>query len=453
MIRLAVTVSVQRILNGLLDDTGQEQGAFCLIRQGRGHDGVRFLVTEAVLPPPGAWERQGIDVLRPSAQWISSMVSCAIEARAGLLFVHTHPEPSYPLGFSIADDHAFRSLADTLAPMLEGPFSAVVVHPHGWAGVTWLDGQVVPIDRIVSVGRTLEFLSPIDVQRPSELDSRQRDGLGVVHDRVRQLTIAVAGVGGIGSPTAEQVVRMGVEKVITVDRDKLDSPSNLRRVFGAKMRHIRGGKRPAKVDIVGGHLDEFELSTVVKRIEADVRTERGFRHLLDADVVLAATDTHGSRAILNDLASTYLVPVIDVGVRVGNRRRGRLSGLVAEVRILTPTTPCMWCRGVIDSDTIRLENLPALERKKLIREGYVADGFGDPEPSVIALTVLGSGLATCALLSLLSEDADVAPSGYWFDGFLGDAMITTPEGPLSSCRCRTQLGLGDGAPPPFIADY
>jgi hypothetical protein len=119
----------------------------------------------------------------------------------------------------------------------------------------------------------------------------------------------------------------------------------------------------------------------------------------DVDRVLMGTDTHGSRAIVNDLASAYLLPVIDVGTRVGECN-GVLSGLLAEVRILTPVTPCLWCRHTLDGDVIRMENLPEGERRQLVREGYSVGRVGEPEPSVIALTVLGSGLATCAMGSL-----------------------------------------------------
>lgn len=56
---------------------------------------------------------------------------------------------------------------------------------------------------------------------------------------------------------------------------------------------------------------------------------------------------------------------------------------------------------------------------------------------------------TCALLATLAEEGQVAPSGYWFDGFLGDALETEPKTPSDGCRCRTNLGLGDSAPPPF----
>jgi hypothetical protein len=136
--------------------------------------------------------------------------------------------------------------------------------------------------------------------------------------------------------------------------------------------------------------------------------------------VISATDTHGSRAVLNDLPSAYLLPVIDVGVRVGARHNGVLSALVAEVRLLTCATPCLWCRKTISPDVIRIENLPSADRERLHLEGYAIGSSGEPAPSVVSLTVLGSGLATCALIALFAEDADVAPSAYWVDGLLGE---------------------------------
>ncbi len=191
------------------------------------------------------------------------------------------------------------------------------------------------------------------------------------------------------------------------------------------------------------------MGTRIKRIRSDVRTERVFRHLLDTDIVLAGTDTHGSRAVINDLASAYLLPVIDIGVRVGSKANNVLSGLVAEIRVLTPTTPCLWCRGRINADVIRAENLPDAERERLLGEGYIMQGLGEPVPSVAALTVLGSGLGTCALLALLAEEGDVAPHGYWVDGFFGDSHETGPKEPLPDCWCRMRIGLGDLAAPPF----
>lgn len=104
----------------------------------------------------------------------------------------------------------------------------------------------------------------------------------------------------------------------------------------------------------------------------------------------------------------------------------------------------------ISADVIRAENLPPDQRESLVREGYLVGGIGAPAPSVMALTALGAGLATCALLALLSSEGAVCPSGYWIDGLMGDSSETEPAEPVATCRCRSRIGIGDAPPPPFL---
>lgn len=451
MIRLVITEDLATALAGnLLLRRPLEQGAFALLHKGKGHSGMRLMVSDVFPATAAAWEIQSEYNLRPSAKWVSAAISYAIKYKAGLLFIHSHPNKSHPVGLSYSDSIAFSSLAATIAPMLDGPFGAVVIHPSGWSGVLWSGTQVVPIEKIVTLGRNLRLLSPLPAVASDRLDDRQRDALGQIHDRLRTLSVAVVGCGGLGSPVAEQLVRMGINEVILIDNDFLDTPSNVRRVFGAKLNHVKATPYRSKVDIVGGHLKKLGLGVKVREVKGDVRLEEIFRNLIDADVVILATDTHGSRAIVNELPSKYLLPVIDVGVRVGSKSDGTLSGLVAETRILTPATPCLWCRKTLSADTVRAENLPPEERGQLVKEGYVLHGVGEPEPSVTALTVLGSGLATCALIGLLSEEGAVAPSGYLIDGLLGDSFETRPKMPERLCRCRQGIGYGDDAALPFM---
>jgi ThiF family len=456
MIRLALLqVDVGELLDVLHSDEPNESGAFFLLREGRGAQGRRLVAADPVLPSGDAWERQHEGQLRPSAQWVSAAISKAIANDAGLLFIHSHPDPGYPIGFSDVDLRSIGALAQTIGPILPGPFAAAIVHPEGWAAGVVEDGVLVPIPSIVSVGRTLRLLSPLVVGNSDPaaeiggVDDRQRDALGTVHDHLRQLHVAVVGMGGLGSPIAEQLVRMGTGVVTIVDDDSLDTPSNVRRVTGSTTADLRATTPPAKVDVVGRHLDQLGLGKPVRRINGDVRSESVARELLDADIVICATDTHGSRAVLNDLPSTYLLPVIDVGVQAGGRKNADLAALVAEIAVLTPVTPCLWCRERVSADVIRAENLPDDQRERLVREGYLVGGVGEPAPSVTALTALGAGLATCALLALLSSEGDVCPSGYWVDGLMGDAADTRPSEPLATCRCRSRIAAGDTQPPPF----
>lgn len=43
-------------------------------------------------------------------------------------------------------------------------------------------------------------------------------------------------------------------------------------------------------------------------------------------------------------------------------------------------------------------------------------------------------MAICALLALLSDDGDVIPSRFWFDGMFRDARETQPAEPRPDCR-------------------
>jgi len=453
-----IQVDLDELLDIVHDAEPRETGAFFLLREGRGAHGRRLLAAEPLFPTGDAWEAQREDQLRPSARWISAAISKAITEHAGLLFVHSHPDPGHPVGFSPTDRSSISSLAQTIVPMLEGPFAAAVVHPEGWAASVVEHSEFVPIEQIVSVGRTLHLLSPLQPlprRRSTDLpglDDRQRGALGTVHDLLQNLEIAVVGVGGLGSPIAEQLVRMGTGTVTIVDSDVLDTPSNVRRVIGSTPSDLRCHTPLAKVDVVGRHLDQIGLGAPVRRVTGDVRHERIFRNLLDTDVVICGTDNHGSRAILNELASTYLLPVVDVGVQAGAKRNADLAALVAEICVLTPVTPCLWCRERISADVIRAENLPNDQRERLAREGYLVGGVGAPAPSVMALTALGAGLATCALLALLSSEGSVCPSGYWIDGLMGDSGETHPAEPTPACRCRRHLGLGDDQPPPFLPE-
>lgn len=457
MNRLALLqVDIDELVDILRAAEPFESGAFLLLHEGRGIAGRRLLAADPIFPPDDAWDRQHEGQLRPSARWVSAAISKAVANDAGLLFVHSHPNPGYPIGFSAVDRSAIGSLADTIGPILDGPFAAAVVHPEGWAAGVVEDGALVPVPQIVSVGRALQVLSPLDKlpARPAAdvpgIDDRQRDALGTVHDLLGHLDVAVVGVGGLGSPVAEQLVRMGTGSVTIVDDDTLDTPSNVRRVVGSTAADLHATTPPAKVDVVGRHLEQLGLGVPIHRVKGDVREEQTFRALLDTDIVICATDTHGSRAVLNDLAATYLLPVIDVGVQAGGRKNAGLAALVAEIAVLTPVTPCLWCRQRISADVIRAENLPADQRERLVREGYLVGGVGEPAPSVMALTALGAGLATCALLALLSSEGDVCPPGYWVDGLMGDASETHPTEPLPTCRCRTRIGAGDSQPPPFL---
>ncbi len=456
MRRLTIPAAVATDVQAIVDTAAPaEGGCFCLLHRGQGARGVRLLVGDVIVAGPGDWDRQGRDMLTPSARWISKAVTIANAKDCGLLFVHSHPDPRHRAAFSEADRAALAGLGRVMATIIDGPFVAAIVHADGWiAAEVDSAGALHPVDRVQSLDRTLVSLDPAGPPEPGQqdgIDARQADALGSAHSTMRKLHVGIIGAGGLGSPLAEAVVRMGAAEITLLDPDRLDTPSNLRRVFGSTVGDLAGPASPFKVDVVGRHVEAIGLGVTIRRLPWDVRTERAVRELIDCDVIMCTTDTHSSRAVVVDLAYAYGIPVIDAGVRVG-ARAGALAGLAAEVRVLTPATPCLWCRGAISPDAIREELLPAEQREQLRREGYLVGAHGDAEPSVGALTMLGAGLMTCALLSLISPDGQDAPSSYVIDGFFGDAIPNGAPVKNTSCWCQAIARQGDNASLTFLPE-
>jgi hypothetical protein len=274
-----------------------------------------------------------------------------------------------------------------------------------------------------------------------ELDDRQRRALGAQGNlSVRGLRVGLVGAGGTGSPLGEQLVRMGVAELVIVDGDVLDTASNLRRVVGATNADL--GRGINKADLAKRHLERLGLGTQVEAIAADVRNEAVGRRLLDMDVIMCTTDTHSSRAVVNQLAYQYWVPVVDVGVAVGTDCAGGVSGMPAEVRLLLPDTGCLWCREVLSASRIRAENLPETEREALIQEGYV-QGLDVAVPSVAALNGFAASLAALVLLQLVtsgSRSVSFVLDGWELYVHELDASVN------ASCLCNGWRGQGDQVP-------
>jgi hypothetical protein len=231
---------------------------------------------------------------------------------------------------------------------------------------------------------------------------------------------------------------MGVSQIALVDPDIIDTPSNLRRITGSRPQDL--ANRASKVQVVQRYLRDIAPDVEVLALQKDVREEEVARRLLDCDVVISTTDTHSSRALINQLAVQYWLPTIDIGVRVGTTPNGAITGMPAEVRTLLPDAPCLWCLGALSSDIIFAENLPEAEQVRLRRDGYI-QGVGEPQASLAALNHLAASVVAMTFLRLTFGEA--LPDG----DFIVDAWeqywhpVRKPI--RADCVCAGWRGLGD----------
>ena len=79
--------------------------------------------------------------------------------------------------------------------------------------------------------------------------------------------------------------------------------------------------------------------------------------LRDCDLVFGCTDNHLSRAMLNRFARQYLVPVVDMGVRL-DARAGKVTAVGGRTTLVGAGLACLRCSGHINARTGRAESLP-----------------------------------------------------------------------------------------------
>jgi hypothetical protein len=107
------------------------------------------------------------------------------------------------------------------------------------------------------------------------------------------------------------------------------------------------------------------------------------------------------RHALNRLSAFYLVPYIDVGVRLDADRRGGIDQVCGSVHYLQPDGSTLLDRQVYTMEDVRAEGMrrtsPEMYERQ-IKEGYIK-GVAVDRPAVISVNMLLASLAVNELLA------------------------------------------------------
>ncbi len=114
----------------------------------------------------------------------------------------------------VAPDIRLRQLRDRLQPQAD----ILILNGHAETG----DPHLVAGDQVVLIQRGR---IPTSEELETQLAARHSPG---VYRQLKQATVGVAGLGGLGSPVAVALARCGVGRLILVDFDVVE-PSNLNR--------------------------------------------------------------------------------------------------------------------------------------------------------------------------------------------------------------------------------
>jgi molybdopterin/thiamine biosynthesis adenylyltransferase len=377
---------------------GREESAGILLAGSADEDGrLTLCLNRVVWVPDDAYELRTPRELRLRSEgWMPALA----EAAAGgwqPIFCHTHP------GMAPLPSPRDRRVEEELAPVFEArvgrPFAGMILGEEQGAPVFTGRLSDTAWTRLRVVGERLRILAALDAdgeQMPStgtfdrQVRAFGRDGQALL----RQLRIGVVGAGGTGSVVFEQLVRLGVGEIVLID-DDLVSETNLTRIHGSTMADVG----EPKVEVLARSAAAIGLGTEVEAHRARVTDRPAFEALRGCDVVFGCTDDNVSRAVLSRLAYHYCLTVIDVGVMI-SARDGRVTDIDARATVMAPERPCLFCRGRIDPNRLREEQLPEEEREALAREGY-AQGLAEPDPAVVTYTTMIGSFAVDEMLQRL----------------------------------------------------
>ena len=171
------------------------------------------------------------------------------------------------------------------------------------------------------------------------------------------------------------------------------------------------------------------------------------KRLIDCDLVFCCTDSHGSRAVINQVAYQYVVPTFDIGVRI-DAEGGNVTGATSRVQMLGPSLSCLACHPLLSPEAVRRDLLTSAAREA---DPYIV-GFQEPQPAVVSI----NGAATSAAVTMFLTAVTGLPGdvrhliGRPLDGSVR-AVTSKPRLGCVVCSSANALRRADSWPLMWIA--
>lgn len=374
-------------------------------------------------------------------------------SRRELAVVKIHSHPGGLKEFSLWDDASDRDLFPSIYGWMdnEQPHASAVMLPDGhiFGRTVSPEGEFEPLSLISVVGDDLRFFWNSSDRESSvpEYARRHAQAFGAgTTAMLRRLAVAVVGTSGTGSPLVDQLARLGVGKIVLVDPDNVEE-KNLNRIQNTTMEDAREGR--FKVDVMARTIAALEFGTDVVTFSRNLYDPEIVSAVAECDVLFGCMDSVDGRHLLNRLATFYVLPYFDVGVKLEADGRGGIDQVCGTVHYLQPGRSSLMSRCVYTLEQVRAAGLrrtdPAAYEEQ--RRAKYITGVNEDRPAVISVNMFFASLAVNELLARLHpyrDDDNGRFAAYRFS--LSQAQTyTEPEGAPCKLLLR-HIGRGDVRP-------
>lgn len=374
----------------------------------------------------------------------------AMQKHMAVLKIHSHP--GYYRQFSEVDDRSDAELFSSLHGWTDDgmPHASAVMLPNKemFARVITADLRFVPVNRIAVAGDEIAFFDFAPSRKevaPKDLRTAQAFGDKTVA-LLNSLRVGVVGCSGTGSWVVEQLARLGVGELVLVDPDIIEH-KNLNRIINSTLEHAEN-KTP-KVAALEAAISRMGTCTLVTPLAQNLFNPNLLQKLATCDALFGCMDTVDGRDVLNRLATFYLIPYFDLGVRLDADGKGGVNVVCGSVHYLLPDGSSLLSRCVYGPEALRAASLRRTNPEQFVAEvdeGYIK-GVKVESPAVISVNGLSATLAVNNLLGRIHPfriDPNSEIRHQWFDlinGIFGNGDGGEP------CRVlKRYVGRGDIEP-------
>jgi hypothetical protein len=155
---------------------------------------------------------------------------------------------------------------------------------------------------------------------------------------------------------------MGLRKITLIDFDRVEL-KNLDRLVSATKFDIGRLKTDVTAERVRAIATAASLDLDV--VPHKVSHPDAYGAALDCDILFSCVDRPQARHVLNFVAYSHLVPVIDGGILV-RHRKGDFRGADWQVQTVAPGRPCLRCLGAYDENAVSLDHAGLLDDPRYV---------------------------------------------------------------------------------------
>lgn len=204
----------------------------------------------------------------------------------------------------------------------------------------------------------------VDSNPYSRLMALKRMGIVDDYEKIRTFTVAVVGVGGVGSVTAEMLTRCGIGKLLLFDYDKVEL-ANMNRLFFQP--HQAG---LSKVEAAEHTLRNINPDVSFETHNYNITTMENFTHFMDrisqggleegkpVDLVLSCVDNFEARMAINTACNELGQIWMESGVSE-NAVSGHIQLIIPGETACFACAPPLVVAANIDEKTLKREGVCA----------------------------------------------------------------------------------------------